>query len=544
MKVFLTRILPRLCVLAVLLISLAMLLAHYLSSVSIVSPQVPQASEEFQNDLSAVNETFARASDLAGDAPAPAADRLTLARRLSLALTGSPPSLEEIRSLEKLPEDGDPIAFWLDHLFADRRYADYLAERFARAFVGVETGPFLVYRRRRLVTWLGDQLTANRPYDELVRDLISAEGLWTSQPETNFITVSVMQGKGGPDEQKLAARSSRAFLGFSLDCVQCHDDKFGDRWKQEDFHQLAAYFAQADMTITGVREKKGINYETRYLGKTEMTVVAPHVPYQPELLGESGSRREQIANWVTHPKNEAFARATVNRTWAILFGRPLLTPVDDIPLDGPYPAGLEELARCFTESGYDLQYLIRIIASSEPFRRDSRSGDPERPVTAEQEAVWCAFPITPLRPEQVAGSVIQASTLQTLDSTTHVFQKLRRSFETRDFVKRYGDPGENEFAEESGTIPQRLLLMNGKLVRERIQPNPLLSSTSRIAKYSPSDNAAIDAAFLAVLTRYPNEEERNHFRSSLDGKKGKTRDSAFTDLFWALINTTEFSWNR
>ena len=231
MKVFLTRILPRLCVLAVLLISLAMLLAHYLSSVSIVSPQVPQASEEFQNDLSAVNETFARASDLAGDAPAPAADRLTLARRLSLALTGSPPSLEEIRSLEKLPEDGDPIAFWLDHLFADRRYADYLAERFARAFVGVETGPFLVYRRRRLVTWLGDQLTANRPYDELVRDLISAEGLWTSQPETNFITVSVMQGKGGPDEQKLAARSSRAFLGFSLDCVQCHDDKFGDRWK-------------------------------------------------------------------------------------------------------------------------------------------------------------------------------------------------------------------------------------------------------------------------------------------------------------------------
>jgi hypothetical protein len=544
MKVFLTRILPRLCVLAVLLAGIAVLLGRFLDSKTVSPPVAAPQSDRLKADLVILNEVFAKASEANGQKPTPEADRRTLARRLSLALTGAPPSLEEIRSLEKLSDDADAVAFWLDHLFADRRYADYIAERFARAFVGVETGPFLVYRRRRLVTWLGDQFAENRPYDELVRDLISAEGLWTSQPETNFITVSVMQGNGGPDEQKLAARTSRAFLGFSLDCVQCHNDKFGDRWKQEDFHQLAAYFAQADMTITGVREKKGKDYETRYLGHTEETVVPPHAPYQPELLGESGSRREQIAHWVTHPKNEAFARATVNRTWAILFGHPLVAPVDDIPLDGPFPAGLEELARLFTDSGYDLQQLIRVIASSEPFHRDSQSGSAEEPVTPEQEAVWAAFPVTPLRPEQVAGSVIQSNTLQSLDSTTHVFQKILRFFQTRDFVKRYGDPGEDEFAEESGTIPQRLLLMNGKLVGERIKPNPILSSTSRIASYSPSDSAAIDAAFLAALTRYPNEEERNHFLSTLDDKKGKARERAFVDIFWALINTTEFSWNR
>ena len=201
-----------------------------------------------------VNAAFLASWTKAALEPTPEADALTLARRLSLALTGAPPSLEEIRRLESLPDGADPVAAWLDHLFADRRSADYLAERFARAFVGVETGPFLVYRRRRLVNWLGDQIETNRPYGAVVRDLVSAEGLWTTKPETNFLTVTLEEGNGkkGPDEMKLAGRTARAFLGLSLDCMQCHDDFFGDRWKQADFHQLASFFAQAELNLTGI----------------------------------------------------------------------------------------------------------------------------------------------------------------------------------------------------------------------------------------------------------------------------------------------------
>lgn len=544
MKSFLTRTLPRLFSLVIILTGLGILMLRYLEKPQITPLTVSPTTPAISVGISGVNAAFTKSWDSTGVSPAPEANKHTLARRLSLALTGAPPSLEEIRRLEVLPDEADAVQAWLDHLFADRRYADYLAERFARAFVGVETGPFLVYRRRRLVTWLGDQFAMNRPYDELVRNLIAAEGLWTSRPETNFITVSVLQGGGGPDETKLAARTSRAFLGVSLDCMQCHDDKFSDRWKQKDFHQLAAYFAQADMTITGVREKRAKEYETRYLGNTELTRVPPAVPFFPELLSEGGSRREQLARWVTHPGNVTFARAAVNRTWAILFGRPLVDPVDDIPLEGPYPAGLEELAKSFVGNGYDLQGLIRVIAGSAPFREESRSADPDKPVTVGQEAVWAAFPVTPLRPEQVAGSIIQAGSLQALDSTTHVIQKLRRFGETRDFVKRYGDRGEDEFAEESGTIPQRLLLMNGKLVNERTEPNPVMNSSTRLANYSPSDEATLDAAFLAVLTRYPTAEERAHFTSLLKGTKNKARERAMADLYWSLINSTEFSWNR
>lgn len=544
MRPFLTRTLPRLFAMIAIMVGLGIVLLRYLEKPTITPLNASSVPAELADEIATVNAAFALAQTTAGVAPVPEADALTLARRLSLALTGAPPSLEEIRRLEALPIGADPVQAWLDHLFADRRYADYLAERFGRAFVGVETGPFLVYRRRRLVTWLGDQLAANRPYDELVRQLIAAEGLWTSHPETNFITVSVMQGGGGPDETKLAARTSRAFLGVSLDCMQCHDDKFGDRWKQQDFHQLAAYFAQADTTITGVRDKSAVEYETRYLGEKDLTLVTPRVPYSPGLSPDHGSRREQLARWVTHPENAAFARVTVNRTWAILFGRPLSEPVDDIPLDGPFPAGLEELAKGFVGSGYDVQRLIRVIAGSDPFRRESRSGDEAAPVTAEQETTWAAFPVTPLRPEQVAGSIIQAGTLQALDSSTHILQKLRRFGETRDFVKRYGDRGEDEFAEESGTIPQRLLLMNGKLVHERTEPNPVMNSSTRLANHAPSDEATLDASFLAVLSRYPNEREQAHFSPLLAGLKKKERERALADLYWSLINSTEFSWNR
>ncbi|MDF1740864.1 MAG: DUF1549 domain-containing protein [Verrucomicrobiales bacterium] len=541
-----SRILIRLGALLVLVIAAIITLTWYLGSEDLAPLPSAEASDSLKESTARLNAAFETSWKALELESAPQALDHTIARRLSLALTGAAPSLEELRRFEKLAEGGDPTQSWLNHLFADQRYTNYVAERFARAFVGVGPGPFIIYRRRRMVNWLSEQLAMNRPYDELVSDLIASEGTWTTNPETNFITVSVIQDgdNKGPDEVKLAARTSRAFLGISLDCVQCHDDKFGDRWKQEDFHELAAFYGQADMTISGVREKSEKNYETAYKGKKDPSVVEPGVPFSEELKPEDGSRRKQLAEWITNGNNRAFARATVNRAWALLFGRPLVDPVDDIPLEGPYPAGFETLTDEFVKSGHDFRYLLRLIAASAPFQRASDSGNPDKPVTVEQEAAWAAFPVTPLRPEQVAGSIIQSASFRALDGDAHIIDKLRRFGETNDFVKRYGDQGENEFQEESGTIPQRLLLMNGKLVGERTGENPVMNSSTRVAHYSSSEKQAVDAAFLALLTRLPTPEESDHFAASLEKKNPKAKARASADLYWALINSTEFSWNR
>jgi hypothetical protein len=475
--------------------------------------------------------------------PTPKADALTLMRRLSLALTGSIPSLQEIRALESV-QGVDITQWWLTQLLADRRTSDYLAERLVRVYVGIETGPFLIYRRRRLVEWLSEAMQKNRPYDQIARALIDAKGVWTTSPEVNFISVTNV-AKKGPDEAKLAARVSRAFLGVQMDCVQCHDGKLGSPWQQTDFHKLAAYFGQTDFALNGLRDDPQQSYQFRYLGKTEEESVPAMVPWKPELLPEKGTPRAKLANWVTAKENKPFARTLVNRIWALLFNRPLIAPVDDIPLEGPFPAGLEALVDDLIAHDFDLQRLIRVIAATRVFQQSSQSADPVHPVTQDAEKAWAAFPVTRLRPEQMAGSVIQASSLSTIDAETHVLLRIKRDLDVDKFVKRYGDSGEDTFDDAGGTIPQRLLLMNGNMITENTKNNPLVNASTRIGILAPDNATAVEAAYLAVFTRRPSVDEASHFTALLaSGKSHQSRSNAMTDLYWTLMNATEFSWNH
>ena len=509
------------------------------------------SARELAAVVARVNAEFHGHWQAKGFTPAPRADELAIARRLSLALTGTIPSLEEIRELEKVPAQ-DRLAWWLAHLLEDRRYGDYVAERLARAYVGTENGPFIVYRRRRFVSWLADHLQNNTPYDAVVRELIADTGLWNADPAVNFVTVTSKQDEGNqPDEVRLAARTTRAFLGMRIDCLQCHDDRLGTillgetgnprGGKQADFHQLAAFFGEASLGFTGVQDGAALPYKTKYLDAKEEELVPARVPYGQEIFDGRGNRREQLARWVTNPRNKPFARATVNRFWAILFGKPLVAPIDDIPLFGNYPPALETLAEDFVAHQYDVKRLLTIIVASEPFQIDSQA---DFEITPAREAAWAAFPVTRLRPEQMAGSIIQASSLTTINADAHIISQLAKLGQTNEFVKRYGDPGEDEFLDRGGTIPQRLLMMNGELVRERTGQNPIQNAATRIALVTPKDDKAIEVAYLVTLTRRPTEAELAHFTERLADREERGRAGAMEDLYWVLLNSTEFSWNH
>ena len=502
-------------------------------------------SAGFQQTVHRVEEAWQTEWHSAGVVPVGPASDLTVARRLALALTGTVPSLEEIRALEK-HHGNEAVQWWLSHLFEDRRSSDYLAERFARVLVGIEDGPFVLYRRHRLVSWLSDRIQVNQPYDALVREIITAQGIWTSRPEVNFVTVTVDPNNQdeGPDEQKLAGRVTRAFLGVRLDCVQCHDDKLGGSWKQSDFHQLASFFAGTELSLAGIRDNPAHTYGYRYLGKTDKQPVPARVPFNEELLPDNGSLRERLAIWVTHPENRAFARTLVNRTWAILFNRPMIKPVDSIPLSGPLPTSMEILVDDFTEHRFDLQRLVRIIASTRLFQMESRSPDLQNPVSSQQELQFASFPLTRLRPEQIASSLLQSASLKTIDAESHVLRRIQRFFQQNDFIKRYGDIGKDEFDEFGGTIPQRLLLMNGGLIHERTREDLFLNAATRIGALAPNEASAVDAAYLVTLTRRPTPEERSYFITRWKQSPRVKRSEQMEDLFWTLINSTEFSWNH
>jgi hypothetical protein len=496
-------------------------------------------ADDFRATVNAVNTSFQ--TDWAKNqlTPAPVAPDLLLARRLSLALLGTVPSLQEVRQLEALPP-GEMLPWWLDKMLDDRRFADFWAERFARMTVGTEDGPFVLFRRRRYVSWLSDELHKNTPYDGLVREIIAGQGLWTDHPATNFITVTSQQGEGKenqPDPVRLAGRVTRAFLGLRIDCAQCHDHPFAS-WKQSQFEGFSAFFGQTHVGFSGVHDAAGeYSIFDRKLQKDR--TVPPTVPFSPELLPSSGARRTQLAAWVTHPQNPYFARAIVNRVWALMLGRALVDPVDNIETDGPPPEALTILANDFTTHGYDLRRLIRLIAASEVFALDSAA---PHEITENHEKTWAVFPLSRLRPEQVSGSVLQAASIATNDGDAHIILRLMRYGQQNQFLERYSDKVEDEFDNRGGTIPQRLLMMNGELVRERLKETPI-NATVRVAQLSPNPAKAIESAFLATLTRRPTAAELAHFESHWQNPD-LNRNQRSEDLFWSLLNCTEFSWNH
>jgi len=513
-----------------------------------------------------VDHEFRKAWEDQGLRPAPPAAWYTVARRISLGMVGNGLSLEEYRSLERISED-KRVSWWTEYLLNDRRWADHFAERFARATVGTSGGPFLIYRRRKYVDWLADRFEENMAYNQVVRRILAARGSWIDSPEVNFITATMDESDNRkPDAIRLAGRTSRAFLAMRIDCLQCHNDYLGNVkfpgseaienhsdtalrvGEQSDFHQLAAYFGGVRMEnpFSGVKDQ-GEQYKTRYLGDQDESVVEPQVPFDPQWCSDPATR-QGLADWVTHSSNRAFARATVNRVWAILTGRPLVQPIDDIPAQGPYPPGLEPLVDDFLEHGYDIKRLVRLIVATRAYQIDSQwsQGDSTQTELIDEtyEKSWAVFPISQLRPEQMAAAVHQACRLKTIDASSSIISQLEMFGGVNEFTAAYGSRGEDEFAEQSVTVPQRLLMMNGKYLSERIDNNPIMNASTRIAGLAKDDATAVQTAFVSTLNRPADDQEQKYFSARLEGKRGEQRSRELGNLYWVLLNSSEFQWNH
>jgi Protein of unknown function (DUF1549)/Protein of unknown function (DUF1553) len=538
----------------------------------------PTPPGDIAEAIQAVNGSFESAWRESGRTPAQPAGELQILRRLTLSLCGTIPSLEEIRAFESNPSP-DRLDHWTSRLLDDSRFADYFAERLARSFVGNEGGQFVVFRRDRFSDWLRQQLTKNRPYDEMVREMISATGLWTDHPATNYVTAAIANGE--LDENKLAGRTVRAFLGQRIDCAQCHDHPFAE-WKQGQFQGLASLFGQTQNSIVGIEDKSKKTYSVEDRKTLKKHVVDPAVPFHPEWLPGTGTRREQLAAWITHPDNRRFERATANRVWGLLFGKPFHSPVDDLP-DPPAASDrdlLDLLGADFRAHNCDLRRMIRVIVASRPYRLDSvseeagvadnqptaakptahsqstgkpasdwskdaqKTADDSDEKTAPDEATqWASFPLTRLRPEQLIGAMLQARSVRTIDQNSHLFVRATRFFQENDFVKEYGDLGENELDQRSGTVSQALLRMNGKIAADAVKADPL-NASARLATFAESDATCLEGCYLVALSRRPTPAESEYFLKQLAAAGGKGRSQVVEDILWSLFNSPEFSWNH
>jgi len=497
-------------------------------------------------------------------------DDFSVLRRLSLAMFGTVPSLEDIRAFEA-DDQSNKIDRWVVKMLQDSRYSDYFAERLARSLVGVEEGPFIVFRRDRMTAWLAEQLHKDASWSQMTKELIDAEGLWTDRPAANFITVARIEDEG-LDVNKLAGRTVRTFLGQRIDCAQCHDHPFDPAWKQADFEGLAAFYCQAALSPGGVtdyktgEDKQEVVYQVVDPGAETGRFVPSAVPFHPEWLPADGGLRHRLAEWVTHKDNRRFERAIANRIWGFMLGKPLHEPVDDLPhpVEGETDA-LDILGQEFRARGDRLSVLIRMVAMSDVFRLSSESSADNEETYTKQVQAWSVFPLVRLRPEQVIGSLFQAGHVRSIDQNSNPFVRVTKFGNENDFLNEYGDLGDEELLQQVGTIPQALLRMNGRFTAEQSKVDGL-SAAAQFINFSPDNAALIDNCYLACLCRHPAVDERAYFLNLLEStteaaaEKRKanpeipaaspesipmrTRAQVVEDLVWTLYNSPEFSWNH
>jgi hypothetical protein len=427
----------------------------------------------------------------------------------------------------------------IDRLLSRPGYADYWAMRWVNLLL-VDRDPLFPKGAFAYDRWVRDAFRDNMPFDRFARAIVTATGETYRDGPANFY-----RALATPGEQ--AKSISQLFLGVRLDCAQCHHHP-NERWSVEDFYSLAAYFAR-------VKRKGGAEFENVIFVGSEGEVNHPKTGavMEPRPLGApapkldpDADRREALAAWMTAPENPFFARAAVNRVWAMLMGRGLVDPDDDFRASNPAsnPELLDVLARDFVAHGYDVKHLIRTIAGSAAYQRSSRV----TPNNARDLRNYSRYLVKRMPAEVLLDAVSQVTgvpeVFQGHPVGTHAAQMWDNKLPV-EFLEVFGRPSRLSVCEcdrpADGSVPQVLHLMNGASVQARLTSDKGTSAALEKGQKAPGE--IIEELYLAAYSRRPRPAEISAARKAFD-RPNATRRQAIEDLMWALLNSPEFLFNH
>jgi hypothetical protein len=485
-----------------------------------------------------------------GVQPAAPADDATFLRRLSLDVAGRIPAVSDVRRFlaDRSADKRDRL---IDEMLDSPAYARHFSNAWLELLAPEATAD---YQRRFLLpgldAWLRKEFTENVPYDRMVRELLTLP--FGSDPrQRQFMRAAIFRSDAEPSPvgyyiakeskpENLAASTARLFLGVRLECAQCHDHPFG-RWTREQFWAQAAFFAGLRPQRNGDVANPPVEVPDRRelpIPNTERVAQARFLDGTEPQWRFKTSARTTLANWITRRDNPFFARAAVNRLWAHFFGTGFVEPVDDFHDANPpaCPELLDELARQFADHGFDFKFLIRAIAHSKAYQVQSVR-------TGSSPHLYECMAVKGLTPLQIYDSFVQATGYRDPDGSD---PRRRFSYDGSPrclFLSKF--TYQENRTEVQTSIPQALALMNSRLAAEVTDPDKgeLLAAVAN-APFLDT-RGRVEALFLATLSRPPRSDEAARLVAYVD-KGGATGDGkkALADVFWALLNSTEFLFNH
>jgi hypothetical protein len=480
--------------------------------------------------------------------PAPLASDAAFFRRVWLDVGGRIPSVSETRKFlaSKSPEKR---ARAVERLLDSVAYTNHTTQLWLDLLLPeAKTDAQKRFLMVSMDRWLRKQFSANAPYDRMVRELVamplpSRNGFEIYQDSfsgTGQATpASFYFAKGKPDE--IAAGVSRLFLGVRLECAQCHNHPFG-KWKREQFWSQAAFFAGIKSPpnvfnggITEVNDKRELA-----IPNTERVAQARFLDGKAPRWKFKIGARDTFAEWMTAKENPFFARALVNRMWARYFGIGLVDPVDDIVDDNPasHPELLQYLAKEFADHDFDLKFLTKALVLSRTYQLSSRVPDGTAPAA---ERLFARMPIKGLTGEQLLDSLNMAA--GTRESLTPQQKAFTFGSQRQEFLDLFEE--QERKTEYHTAIPQALTMMNSQLVSDATNPAKGRLLGAVIEAPFMDNKGKVETLYLAALTRKPSASELARCLAHIKKRKGKdAQRKALADIFWALLNSTEFRFNH
>jgi Protein of unknown function (DUF1549)/Protein of unknown function (DUF1553) len=398
----------------------------------------------------------------------------------------------------------------------------------------------------------------NRPWNEVVVDLVTGEGHFEENGAVNFILAQMQNRDEGV---QLTAATTRLFLGLQVQCTQCHNHPF-NKWQQDQFWEFNSFFRQV-----GKRDVRKLDPDTGRMVDDYSEVVwrdfAGPVYFEkrsglmqvafPKYFGQEvdpgpytdrrGELGKLILTTIDGDDTPLIAQAMVNRTWSHFFGYGFTRPVDDMGPHNPssHPELMEELSRAFVDSGYDVQQLVRWICGSQAYSLTSRDGEKngiDKP-SAGELPLFSKMYLKSMQPEQLFDSLIVASKANQAGRGGWAAQEQQRRRWMQQFFVAFGTDENEESTTFNGTIPQALMMMNSELIDRAV--NVQRGSTLfDVLNGTGSTANKIDELYLAALSRRATRPEQLKAKRLLSAYPASRQQWAWQDLFWALLNSNEF----
>jgi len=504
-------------------------------------------------------------NELKPSAPAPDGEWM---RRFFLDTVGRIPMVAEVNAYEA-DKSENRKALLVNKVLFSEQYEEELARNWTTVWTNLLIGRNGGNDRDRPVNRLGlmqylrRNFLKNKPYDQMVYELVSARGNNTPGEENYNGAVNFLLDNLQEEQVPATNKVSQLLLGMRVGCTQCHNHPFND-WKQDAFWGMNAFFKQAKSLRTTEGRKiisarledqdfpgQGNNPEEAeiyYELRNGVLRVAYPVFVDGTKIGTSGyvedvNRRTELAKLIK--KSPATREAIVNRMWGHFLGYGFTKPVDDMGPHNPpsHPELLEKLATDFGAYGHDLRRLMKWIVLSEAYSLSSKisSGNAKDDPLKGETPMFSHFYLRQMQAEQLYESLMAATQAAQTGKSYEEQEQLKNRW-LQQFVLNFGTDENDEATTFDGTIPQALMMMNGDIMKTACECKPG-SFLHGVATGGLRPAEKVSALYMATLARRPTSNELAGANQLL-ALRGGDVTGAMQDIWWALLNSNEFIINH